>query len=90
MNLQSEADQILRAAAARTARRERAGPEVPQPPKARAHSKRHSVNRERSQEQRAKALTQKKKIEGNDAEAARRKNVVRRYWSGQLADLSSL
>jgi len=90
MRVPSEAERILEAAEARAYRRARSGPEVPSPPSARNHSKRHSVNRERSREERQRVARARK----NAAEAQLRRQqynaVVRAYYAGETTDLSAL
>jgi hypothetical protein len=86
----TEAERILQAAAARSYYRSRSGPEVPSPPSARNHSKRHSVNRECSREERQRSARARKSA----AEARLRRQqynaVVRAYYAGATPDLSAL
>jgi len=90
ISIPTEAERIVQAAAARAYRRSRSGPEVLCHPSARNHKKRHSVNRERSREDRQKVARARK----NAAEAQLRRQqyaaAMRAYYAGETPDLSAL
>lgn len=87
----NQADEIVRCAQRWVKRLdERGRRQVPNPPQARNHKKRHSVNRERSFEQRAKALATKKRVAENLERRQKIKAVMRAYYAGEVADLSGL
>jgi hypothetical protein len=87
----NQADEIV-ACARRHLRRldERGVRQTPSPPSARNHGKRHSVNKERSHEARAKAAQAKRAMLTNRSEATRRREIVRAYYAGEIPDLSAL
>lgn len=87
----NQADDII-ACARRWAQRldERGVTRVPSPPSARNHKKRHSVNCERSREDRAKAAKAKATIAANTEARAKYKAIMRAYYAGELPDLSTL
>lgn len=87
----NQADEIV-ACARRWIKRldERGLTRTPPPPSARTHKKRHSVNRERSREDRDKAARGKRLAAANVAASHEHKAIVRAYFAGELTDLSTL
>lgn len=87
----NQADDIIEGAR-RWAKRldERGVTRAPSPPSSRNHKKRHSVNRERSYEQRAKAARAKRTAAADAERRARYREVTRIYYAGEVDDLSGL
>lgn len=87
----NQAEEIIACARRWTKRLDERGiTRVPSPPSSRNHKKRHSVNRERSREDRAKARKAKLTQAANAAAKQRHKMIVRAYFAGELPDLSLL
>lgn len=87
----SQSDEIIRCARRWIKRLdERGRRQVPSPPSARNHKKRHSVNQERSHEEKLRAKRSKMKATDNLIERQRRKGIMRDYFAGELPDLSAL
>ena len=66
------------------------GPALPAPKAKRTHGKRHSVNRERSHDDRAKAARQAAKQAAANATHRQIKDAMRAYYRGEIPDLSSI
>lgn len=90
MDRPTEADRILASALAHRKRLSVFAPFVsPGKPK-RKHKKRHSVNRERSREERQRALAAKDKQVANSEQRNKIAAAMRAYFAGETDDLSSV